>query len=200
MTNITDLIRHGVLIWLYTVCSCLRIFRVYIKLVSDGNKWASVSGNCMYLRECAPSEGSDQTALSHSLIRIFAERILDNQGCKVSSCGQPRLWSDSADAQADFSLRWAHTSEGPFSQVDVHIIMLLNRLSFLNYRFFLSRKAFLTRQIKEKTQFINYMTLVDFRLCVKALFYVISVIYWQMSCKMTYDANLAIISPERDFP
>ena len=27
----------------------------------------------------------------------------------VSSCGQRRLWSDWADAQADLSLRWAHS-------------------------------------------------------------------------------------------
>ena len=31
-------------------------------------------------------------------------------GLKVSSCGQRRLWSDWADAQADLSLRWAHMS------------------------------------------------------------------------------------------
>ena len=39
-----------------------------------------------YLRTCAPSEDSDQPAHSRSLIRIFTERILDSQGCKVSSC------------------------------------------------------------------------------------------------------------------
>ena len=31
------------------------------------------------------------------------------QGPKLSSCGQRRLLSDWADAQADLSLRWAHT-------------------------------------------------------------------------------------------
>ena len=30
-------------------------------------------------------------------------------GPKLSSCGQRRLWSDWADAQADLSLRWVHT-------------------------------------------------------------------------------------------
>ena len=34
-----------------------------------------------YLRTCAVSEDSDHTAW-----RIFTECILDNQGCKVSSC------------------------------------------------------------------------------------------------------------------
>ena len=31
-------------------------------------------------------------------------------GPNVSSCGQRRLWSDLADAQADLSLHWAHRS------------------------------------------------------------------------------------------
>ena len=44
-----------------------------------------------YLLTCAPSEDSDQPAHSRSLIRIFTERILDSQGCKVSSCGQKTL-------------------------------------------------------------------------------------------------------------
>ena len=47
-------------------------------------------------------------------IRLFTGRILDNQGCKVSSCGQRRFWSDCADAQADWSLRWAHITESTF--------------------------------------------------------------------------------------
>ena len=33
---------------------------------------------------------------------------MDSSGPKLSSCGQRRLWSDLADAQADLSLRWAH--------------------------------------------------------------------------------------------
>ena len=39
-----------------------------------------------YHVKCASSEGSDQPAHSRSLIRIFTCRILDTQGCKVSSC------------------------------------------------------------------------------------------------------------------
>ena len=45
-----------------------------------------------------------------SLIRVFAVRTMDSWGPNVSSCGQRRLWSDWADAQADLSLRWAHRS------------------------------------------------------------------------------------------
>ena len=37
-----------------------------------------------YLRKCAPSDDSDHTAHSRSLIRIFTGRILDSQECKIS--------------------------------------------------------------------------------------------------------------------
>ena len=36
-------------------------------------------------------------------------RLMGSYGPKLSSCGQRRLWSDWADAQADLSLRWAHS-------------------------------------------------------------------------------------------
>ena len=62
----------------------------------------------------APSEDSDQPAHSHNLIRIFTGRILDSQEDKVSLCGQQRLWSDCTEAQADFSFRCVHMSEGTF--------------------------------------------------------------------------------------
>ena len=64
----------------------------------------------MNLRTYWPKEDSDQTEHSRSLIRIFPGRILDCQGCKLSSCGQRRLESDSADAYSDLSLRWVHVS------------------------------------------------------------------------------------------
>ena len=78
------------------------------------------------VREYAPSEDSDQPAHSRSLIRILTGRILDNQGYKVSSCGQRRLWSDCLDAQADLSLHWTHLSVRTFSIVAVQLIQALN--------------------------------------------------------------------------
>ena len=62
---------------------------------------------------------SDQPVNSNSLIRIFAGRIVDSQGCKDSSCGQPELKSVCADAQAGLSPGWMHMSEGTFSHVAV---------------------------------------------------------------------------------
>ena len=48
----------------------------------------------MYLRKIASSEDSNQPANSHNVIWRLPGRILDSQGCTVSSCGQWRPWSD----------------------------------------------------------------------------------------------------------
>ena len=57
-----------------------------------------------YIRTYAPSEDSDQTAHSRSLIRIFTGHSLDSQGCQVSSSEQLTMirlcgyagWSESS--------------------------------------------------------------------------------------------------------
>ena len=46
------------------------------------------------------------------------------KGPKLSSCGQWRLWSDWADAQADLSLRWAHMPFCRFCREAAQIIIL----------------------------------------------------------------------------
>ena len=74
---------------------------------------------------CAPSEDSDQTwhpPSLPSLIRVFAVRSMGSWGPDVSSCGQRRLWSDWADAQADLSLRWAHM---PFDWFCHEVVQML---------------------------------------------------------------------------
>ena len=58
-----------------------------------------------------PSKDSDQPAHPRSLIRILTGRILDSLRCKISY-GQRSLWLNCANAQADFSLRWAIISLG----------------------------------------------------------------------------------------
>ena len=108
--------------------------------------WTAKDANFLH----ADNEDSDQTARMRRLIWVFVGRTFqislristdqnlhcahfDSQDCKFSSCGQWRLWSDCADAQADLSLRWAHLSEGTFSHVVVRIIpcfmQVLNVLS-----------------------------------------------------------------------
>ena len=75
--------------------------------MSTHNIWAATWQSQQ--NECAPSEDPDQPGHPPSLIRVFAVRSLGSNVPKLSSCGQRSLWSDWADAQADLSLRWAHT-------------------------------------------------------------------------------------------
>ena len=60
---------------------------------------------------------------SHSQIRIFTGCIFNSQGCKVSSRGQRRLWSDCEDAHTDLSLHWVRMSKGMFSHTAYHLIL-----------------------------------------------------------------------------
>ena len=57
----------------------------------------------------APSEDSDQPGHSPSLIRVFAVRMKIAWVLSYPLNAQRRLSSDWADAQADLSLRWAHS-------------------------------------------------------------------------------------------
>ena len=59
--------------------------------------------------ECAPSEDSDQPGHPPSLIGVFAVRMKKAWTLSYPLSAQRRLWSDWADAQADLSLRWAHS-------------------------------------------------------------------------------------------
>ena len=77
--------------------------------------------------KCAPGEVTDQSSHSRGLTRIFTGHLLGSHWCKVFSCGQRRLKSARADAQANFSLRWASLSESTFSHVLVHTIGQLYR-------------------------------------------------------------------------
>ena len=58
---------------------------------------------------CVPSEDSDQPGHPPSLIRVFAVHMKKAWVLSYPLSAQRRLWSDWADAQADLSLRWAHT-------------------------------------------------------------------------------------------
>ena len=57
----------------------------------------------------APSDDSDQSGHPPSLIRVFAVRMKTGGILSYPLNAQRRLWSDLADAQADLSLRWAHS-------------------------------------------------------------------------------------------
>ena len=70
-------------------------------------KWAASWQN--QSNGCAPSEDSDQPGHPPSLIRVFAVRMKKAWVLSHPLSAQQRLWSDWADAQADLSLRWAHS-------------------------------------------------------------------------------------------
>ena len=57
----------------------------------------------------APSEDSDQPGHPPRLLRVFAVRMKKPWVLSYPLSAQRRLWADWADAQADPSLRWAHS-------------------------------------------------------------------------------------------
>ena len=71
------------------------------------NIWATTWQNQQ--KGCAPSEDSGQPGHPPSLIRVFAVRMKKAWVLSYSLSARRRLWSDWADAQADLSLRWAHS-------------------------------------------------------------------------------------------
>ena len=116
------------LTWAFSVHLCLTSKNYHqregTRLHSHIDIWPQRQ-KCTYV----PSEDSDQPEHSRRLIRIFIDRILDSQGCKVFSCWQRRLWSDCSNAQADLSLRWSHMSKGTFPHVSVYIYIFHITLS-----------------------------------------------------------------------
>ena len=100
---------HNLLSWFLSSKRCKNVTK---------HKWAATWQNQL---RCAPSEDSDQPGHPPSLIRVFAVCSMGSWGLKVSSCGQWRLWSDWADAQADLSLRWVHMSFCWFCHVAAQI-------------------------------------------------------------------------------
>ena len=92
------------LINIYVIRSTWLLIHQYIK---SANIWATTWQNQQ--NGCAPSEDSDQLGHPPSLIRVFAVRMKKAWVVSYPLSGQRRLWSDWADAQADLSLRWAHT-------------------------------------------------------------------------------------------
>ena len=69
----------------------------------------------------APSEDSDQPGHPPNLIRVLAVRSMGSWGPNVSLCGQRRLWSDWADAQADLCLLWAQWPFCWFCHAAAHV-------------------------------------------------------------------------------
>ena len=73
---------------------------------------------------CATSENSDQP--SCSLIRVFAVLSMGTKHLRFLHADS-KDWSDWADAQADLSLCWAHTSVCWFCHVVAHVDVAFKR-------------------------------------------------------------------------
>ena len=79
---------------------------------------------------CAPSEDSDQPGHPPSLIRVFAVRMKKARVFSYPLSAKRRLGSDWADAQADLSLRWAHSHFVGFVMRWLIFAVLLLKLSY----------------------------------------------------------------------
>ena len=80
-------------------------------------KFRRLSG--YYFRVCLVSHRT----CAPSLIRVFHVRSIGSKGPNVSSCGQRRLCSNWADAQADLRLCWAHMSFCWYWHAATHMLM-----------------------------------------------------------------------------
>ena len=85
----------------------LKFLRNKTEIASAEEIWAASWQNQQ--NDCAPSEDSDQPGHSPSLIRVVAVRMKKAWVLSYPLSAQRRLWSDWANAQADLSLRWAHS-------------------------------------------------------------------------------------------
>ena len=88
-----------------------------------------------YNKTCATSEDSDQPAHSHSLIRVFADRI-----CLLQPPGYPKrdkreplpYW---VDVQADLSVWWSHRDCCRFCHALAQIIFSMKTYVVILIRF-----------------------------------------------------------------
>ena len=88
--------------WLHAWSSSKAPVNNQIKIIISAAAWQT---NKVTVR---PAKTQIKPGHMPSLIRAFNVRSIGSYRPKVSSCGQRRLWSDWADAQAHLSLRWAH--------------------------------------------------------------------------------------------
>ena len=85
------------------ICSCIHVPWIFESECIWAATWQNQQNGCV------PSEDSDQPGHPPSLIRVFAVRMKKHWVLSYALSAQRRLWSDWADAQADLSLRWAHS-------------------------------------------------------------------------------------------
>ena len=94
----------------------------------DNYKWAATWQNQQ--SDCALSEDPYQPGHLPSLIRVFVVRMKKAWVLSYSLSAQRRIWSDWADAQADLSLRWAHSHFVVFVMSRLKLFFVIFQLNF----------------------------------------------------------------------
>ena len=107
-------------------CFLFSCFSVLIRIVTTslGEERADL---------CAPH----QPGHPRSLIRVFAVRMKKAWTLSYPLSAQRRLWSDWADAQADLSLRWAHSHIVGFVTRRLIRLFILHALIYVYFLFLL---------------------------------------------------------------
>ena len=99
-------------------CSIINWKRTFYWHTWQDNIWAVTWQNQQ--NGCAPSEDSDQPGHPPSLISVFAVHM-KKPWVLATHWHTAKTLSDWADAQADPSLRWAHTHFASFCHVMAHM-------------------------------------------------------------------------------
>ena len=93
--------------WIYNSIVSSMMLQVKLNFRASKHTWATTWQNQQ--NECAPSEDSGQPGNPPSLIRVFAVCMKKAWVLSYTLSVRRRLRSAWADAQADLSLRWAHS-------------------------------------------------------------------------------------------
>ena len=88
--------------------------------------------NKTYNKTCATSEESDQTAHSHSLIRVFADCMCLLLPPGYRKGDEPKPLPYWMDGQVDLSLCWSHRSYCRFCHALSHIFSWRNKMPKLD--------------------------------------------------------------------
>ena len=88
---------------------------------SDISTMATIAWENAHYAMCAETATQKKPAHARDVIGILAVRVKNLCILGYPKCAQGRFRSDCAYAQSDLNLRWAHMSEGQFSEVKVSL-------------------------------------------------------------------------------
>ena len=83
----------------------------------------NIAHNETYNKTCVTSKYSDQPEYPSSKATIHVYPYLDSLEAVEGTCDQRRLWSDSADAQTNLSIRWSYKSYCRFCRALAQVLL-----------------------------------------------------------------------------